>query len=81
MALTPECWLSKAGSVALNDRTGGSKCPGIFTFVVGCLKRALISGKPEIINSDQGGHFINPDYIKLLEDAKVRLSGRKRSDT
>lgn len=30
--------------------------------------------KPEIINSDQGGHFTNPDYLKLLEDAGVKIS-------
>lgn len=44
------------------------------TFVIQCLKRALSVYKPEIINSDQGGHFTNPDYIKLLEDAEVRIS-------
>lgn len=44
------------------------------SFVLSCLKRALAKQKPEIINSDQGGHFTNPDYIKLLEDAGVRIS-------
>lgn len=44
------------------------------SFVLCCLKRALAKCKPEIINSDQGGHFTNPDYIKLVEDAGVRVS-------
>lgn len=44
------------------------------TFVMNCLKRALKQRKPEIINSDQGSHFTNPDYIKLLEDASIRIS-------
>lgn len=44
------------------------------TFVMACLTRALKTCKPEIINSDQGGHFTNPDYIKLLEEADVKIS-------
>ena len=44
------------------------------TFVMNCLERALKQRKPEIINSDQGSHFTNPDYIKLLEDAGIRIS-------
>jgi putative transposase len=44
------------------------------SFVLSCLKRALSCQKPEIINSDQGGHFTNPDYIKLLEDNGVKIS-------
>lgn len=44
------------------------------TFVMNCLERALNICKPEIINSDQGGHFTNPDYIELLENAKIRIS-------
>lgn len=43
-------------------------------FVLCCLKRALSKQKPYIINSDQGGHFTNPDYVKLLDDAGVRIS-------
>lgn len=35
-------------------------------FVIHCLKRALARQKPEIINSDQGGHFTCPAYIELL---------------
>ena len=44
------------------------------SFVISCLKRALSRQKPEIINSDQGGHFTNPDYLKLLEENKVKIS-------
>lgn len=43
-------------------------------FVLRCLNRALVLQKPEIINSDQGSHFTNPDYIKLLEDNHVKIS-------
>ncbi len=43
-------------------------------FVMSCLKRALSKAKPEIINSDQGGHFTNADYIALLEEAGVKIS-------
>jgi putative transposase len=43
-------------------------------FVLACLKRALALQKPEIINSDQGSHFTNPDYIKLIEQAGVKVS-------
>jgi len=44
------------------------------SFVESCLKRALALQKPDIINSDQGGHFTNPDYINLLETAGVKIS-------
>lgn len=43
-------------------------------FVMTCLKRAFGNCTPEIMNSDQGGHFTNPDYIKLLEENHVRIS-------
>ncbi len=43
-------------------------------FVMSCLKRALSTNKPEIINSDQGGHFTNADYISLLETADIKIS-------
>jgi len=43
-------------------------------FVLRCLKRALAYQKPEIINSDQGGHFTNPEYIGLLKEARVKIS-------
>ena len=44
------------------------------SFVLNCLKRALARQKPEIINSDQGGHFTNADYISLLEQSNVKIS-------
>lgn len=44
------------------------------TFVLDCLKRAIGSRKPEIINSDQGSHFTNADYLELLEEAKIIVS-------
>jgi len=44
------------------------------SFVLRCLKRALNRQKPEIINSDQGSHFTNPEYIKLLDDNGVKIS-------
>lgn len=43
-------------------------------FVLSCLRRSLGRNRPEIINSDQGGHFTNPDYIKLLEEKGVKIS-------
>ncbi len=43
-------------------------------FVLICLRRALRLHTPQIINSDQGSHFTNPEYLKLLDDAKVRVS-------
>ena len=44
------------------------------SFVMNCLERALKNKKPEIINSDQGCHFTNADYIKLLKDNNVKIS-------
>jgi len=44
------------------------------TFVLDCLKRALAQRKPKIINSDQGSHFTNSDYVELLEAAEVQIS-------
>lgn len=44
------------------------------SFVMTCLKRAFSRCKPEIMNSDQGSHFTNPDYIKLLEENGIRIS-------
>jgi putative transposase len=44
------------------------------SFVLACLTRALSKRRPKIINSDQGGHFTNPDYIALLEKAGVKIS-------
>lgn len=44
------------------------------SFVQNCLKRALNCQKPEIIKSDQGSHFTNSDYIKLLKDSGEKIS-------
>ena len=44
------------------------------SFVLNCLNRALLRHRPDIINSDQGGHFTNPDYCRLLEHHGVRIS-------
>lgn len=43
-------------------------------FVLRCMQRALTGCKPEIVNSDQGSHFTNPDYIKLLDGENVKIS-------
>ena len=44
------------------------------SFVLNCLQRAFQRGKPEIINSDQGGHFTHPDYCQLVEENGVQIS-------
>ena len=43
-------------------------------FVMSCLRRAFRTARPEIINSDQGGHFTNQDYISLIEEADIKIS-------
>ncbi|OPX83506.1 MAG: IS2 transposase TnpB [Pelotomaculum sp. PtaB.Bin104] len=43
------------------------------SFVLTCLKRALSHRQPEIINSDQGSHFTNPDYLNLLESWGIKI--------
>lgn len=43
-------------------------------FVLSCMRRALRHCTPEIVNSDQGSHFTNPDYLAILDGAKVRVS-------
>ena len=50
-------------------------------FVMMCLKRALSHRKPVIINSDQGSHFTNADYLNLLKDhdVKVSMDGKGRA--
>ena len=51
------------------------------TFVMNCLKRALKRKQPVIINSDQGSHFTNPEYIALLKSygVKISMDGRGRA--
>ena len=48
-------------------------------FVMNCLLRAPGVGKPEIINCDQGSHFINSDYVWPLEDAGFKIYGWQSS--
>ena len=43
-------------------------------FVLTCLKRAFATQKPEIMNSDQGSHFTNSDYVELLKEQGIRIS-------
>ncbi|GIN92714.1 hypothetical protein J22TS1_37650 [Siminovitchia terrae] len=37
--------------------------------------------KPTIINSGQGSHFTNPDYLELLEEHNIQVSmdGKERA--
>ena len=51
------------------------------SFVITCLKRALANKKPAIINSDQGSHFTNEEYIDLLKNngVKISMDGRGRA--
>jgi len=50
-------------------------------FVLRCLRRAFSRCKPEIMNSDQGSHFTNKDYLELLdkEDVKVSMDGKGKA--
>lgn len=43
-------------------------------FVLETMKRALVTRKPTIVNSDQGSHFTSPQYIDLLKENEVRIS-------
>ncbi len=43
-------------------------------FVMRCLKRAYLHAKPEIQNSDQGGHFTNETYVQLVKSTGIRIS-------
>ncbi len=51
---------------------GGSVCEAV--------AKALLCGRPEILNSDQGSQFTSDDHIALLNNAGVRISmdGRRR---
>ncbi|MCY9511153.1 IS3 family transposase, partial [Paenibacillus larvae] len=55
------------------------------SFVLKCLKRAFSRCKPEIMNSDQGSHFTNADYLELLEKEGIKVSmdgkGRARDNS
>jgi putative transposase len=50
-------------------------------FVLTAIKRALLQGKPDIFNSDQGSHFTSPKYIEILKEANVQISmdGKNRA--
>jgi len=50
-------------------------------FVLEAMQRALSGARPSICNSDQGSHFTSPQFVRLLEDADVRVSmdGRGRA--
>jgi len=54
-------------------------------FVMTCLKRAFRKGRPQIINSDQGSHFTNADYLNLMEEHQIKVSmdgkGRARDNS
>jgi putative transposase len=50
-------------------------------FVLAAVDNALLQARPEIWNSDQGGHFTSPLYIQRLQAADVQISmdGRGRA--
>jgi putative transposase len=50
------------------------------SFCVEALKEALLRGSPDIFNTDQGVQFTCEDFLRVLEDAKVKISmdGRGR---
>jgi len=43
-------------------------------FCIEALERALLRGKPEIFNSDQGSQFTSIGHTQILEDAGIRIS-------
>ena len=43
-------------------------------FVLSTVKCALGKAVPVICNSDQGSHFTSPQYLALLQAAKVQIS-------
>ena len=49
-------------------------------FCVEALRRALLYGKPEIFNSDQGTQFTSEDFTRILLSAEIQISmdGRGR---
>lgn len=52
----------------------------ISDFCVLALKEALVYGKPEIHNSDQGSQFTDKDYVSVLKESGIKISmdGRGR---
>jgi putative transposase len=51
------------------------------SFCVAALERALLRGRPEIFNTDQGSQFTDQDFTSCLKDAEVAISmdGRGRA--
>jgi putative transposase len=47
---------------------------------VEALKRSLLKSRPEIFNSDQGSQFTSVEWLKVLQENKIRISmdGRGR---
>lgn len=43
-------------------------------FCLDALEGALLLGKPEIFNSDQGSQFTSKDFTGRLKDARIRIS-------
>ena len=43
-------------------------------FCIEALERALLRGKPEIFNSDQGSQFTSPRHTKILEETGILIS-------
>jgi putative transposase len=43
-------------------------------FCVSCLEQALIVGKPEIFNSDQGSQFTSRAFTTILKEADIKIS-------
>lgn len=43
-------------------------------FVIAAVGKALRTGRPEILNSDQGSHFTSLQYIDLVGSAGVQIS-------
>jgi putative transposase len=50
-------------------------------FVLKAMECALAVARPEIVNSDQGSHFTNPNFTQKLLEAQVQISmdGRGRA--
>jgi putative transposase len=43
-------------------------------FVLSAVENALSTAVPVIWNSDQGSHFTSPQYLQLLQNARVKMS-------
>jgi putative transposase len=44
------------------------------SFVLRALNKAFATGRPKILNSDQGSHFTSSDYLFLLEKNQISIS-------